>query len=121
MGPGLRTEAPMAVGQRISMIDGYARVTGSIDYALNFELPGMVHARILRSPYPHARMVRVDTEKAERLSGVAAVFSRNDLIGQDHIDPYYGSLIRDESPVALDKVRFVGNPVAAVAAADDDA
>ena len=109
----------MAVGQPISMIDSQLRVTGGIDYTLNFELPRMLYGRILRSPRAHARVLKVDASKAERLSGVAAVLTRDDLIG-DHIDPYFGLIIQDQTPVALDKVRFVGDPVAAVAAGDDE-
>lgn len=109
----------MAIGQSVPMVDSFARVTGGIDYVLNYELPRMLHARILRSPYPHARLVKIETSKAERLAGVAAVLSRKDLVGQDHIDPYYGQVIRDQNPVALDKVRFVGDAVAAVAAEDE--
>ena len=109
----------MAVGQSISMVDSQQRVTGGIDYTLNLELPRMLHGRILRSPHAHARVLKVDASKAERLSGVAAVLTRDDLIG-DHIDPYFGLIIQDQTPVALDKVRFVGDPVAAVAAVDDE-
>jgi len=109
----------MAVGQRISMIDSQQRVTGSIDYTLNFELPRMLYGRILRSPHAHARVLKVDSSCAERLPGVVAVLTRDDLIG-DHIDPYFGLFIQDQTPVALDKVRFVGDPVAAVAAVDDE-
>jgi CO/xanthine dehydrogenase Mo-binding subunit len=109
----------MAVGQRISMIDSQQRVTGSIDYTLNFELPRMLYGRILRSPHAHARVLKVDSSRAERLPGVVAVLTRDDLIG-DHIDPYFGLFIQDQTPVALDKVRFVGDPVAAVAAVDDE-
>src|SRR4029077_961760 len=108
----------MATGQPISMIDSQLRVTGSIDYTLNFELPRMLYARILRSPHAHARILKVDASRAERLPGVAAVLTRDDLTG-DHIDPYFGLIIQDQAPVALDKVRFVGDPVAAVAAVDD--
>src|SRR5262245_10363554 len=109
----------MAVGQPISMIDSQQRVTGGIVYTLNFELPRMLYGRILRSPHAHARVLKVDASKAERLPGVAAVLTRDDLIG-DHIDPYFGLIIQDQTPVALDKVRFVGDPVAAVAAVDDE-
>jgi len=101
------------------MVDSYARVTGGIDYALNYELPRMLHARILRSPYPHARLVKIETAKAERFPGVAAVLSRKDLLGQNQIEPYHGQVHRDQTPVALDKVRFVGDAVAAVAAEDE--
>jgi CO/xanthine dehydrogenase Mo-binding subunit len=101
------------------MIDSQQRVTGSIDYTLNFELPRMLYGRILRSPHAHARVLKVDSSRAERLPGVVAVLTRDDLIG-DHIDPYFGLFIQDQTPVALDKVRFVGDPVAAVAAVDDE-
>ena len=110
----------MARARSVPLVDSQARVTGEIDYALNLELPGMLHARILRSPHPHARIVRVDTSRAERLPGVEAVLSRNDLLDQERFSPYYGNVIRDQTPVALDKVRFVGEPVAAVAAVDED-
>lgn len=109
----------MAIGQSISMVDSRPRVSGAIDYALNFELPRMAHARILHSPHPHARILRVETARAERVPGVFAVASRNDLVG-DHINPYFGLVIFDQTPVALDRVRFVGEPVAAVAAVDED-
>jgi len=101
------------------MIDSQQRVTGSIDYTLNFELPRMLYGRILRSPHAHARVLKVDSSRAERLPGVVAVLTRDDLIG-DHIDPYFGLFIQDQTLVALDKVRFVGDPVAAVAAVDDE-
>ena len=105
----------MAVGQSISMVDSQLRVSGSIDYTLNFELPRMLHACMLRSPHAHARVVKVDASRAAKLPGVAAVLTRDDLIG-DHIDPYFGLILQDQTPVALDRVRFVGEPVAAVAA-----
>ena len=109
----------MAVGQAISMVDSQARVSGSIDYTLNFELPRMLHACMLRSPHAHARVVKVDASRAAKLPGVIAVLTRDDLIG-DHIDPYFGLILQDQTPVALDRVRFVGEPVAAVAAVDAD-
>ena len=56
----------MSVGQAISMIDSQQRVTGGIDYTLNFELPRMLYGRILRSPYAHARILKIDAARAER-------------------------------------------------------
>jgi CO/xanthine dehydrogenase Mo-binding subunit len=109
----------MAVGQSISMVDSGLRVTGGIDYTLNFELPRMLHACVLHSPHAHARIIRIDTSKAEKFPGVAAVLTREDLSG-DHIDPYFGLIIQDQTPVALDRVRFVGETVAAIAAVDAD-
>jgi CO/xanthine dehydrogenase Mo-binding subunit len=109
----------MAVGQAISMVDSQLRVSGGIDYTLNFELPRMLHACMLRSPHAHARIAKIDASRATRHPGVAAVLTRDDLAG-DHIDPYFGLIIQDQTPVALDRVRYVGEPVAAVAAADTD-
>jgi CO/xanthine dehydrogenase Mo-binding subunit len=109
----------MAVGQSISMVDSTLRVSGVIDYTLNFELPRMLHARLLRSPYAHARIVKIDASSALKHPGVAAVLTRDDLVG-DHIDPYFGLILQDQTPVALDRVRYVGEPVAAVAAVDAD-
>jgi CO/xanthine dehydrogenase Mo-binding subunit len=103
------------------MIDAGERVRGAISYVLNAELPGCLTGRILRSPYAHARVLRVDTSAAERLPGVIAVLSRNDLMDNPAFYPFFGQVIRDEPIVAFDKVRFAGDPVAAVAAVDDDA
>ena len=110
----------MAVGKSVPMVDARERVTGAIAYTLNVELPGMLAGRVLRSPHPHARVVRVDTSRAERLPGVAAVLSRDDLVDQTEIFPYFGPIIRDQPVLAIDKVRFAGDPVAAVAAVDED-
>src|SRR6266542_3209159 len=109
----------MAVGQAISMVDSHLRVSGNIDYTLNFELPRMLHACMLRSPHAHARIVKVDASRAAKLSGVIAVLTRDDLVG-DHIDPYFGLILQDQSPVVLDRLRFVGELVASVAAVQPD-
>ena len=77
----------------------------------------MLYAKVLRSPYPHARVTRIDASQAERLPGVVAVLTRDDL---HDIHPYYGSLFRDQPIVAIDKVRHVGDVVAAVAAEERD-
>jgi CO/xanthine dehydrogenase Mo-binding subunit len=109
----------MAVGQAISMVDSTLRVSGAVDYTLNFEVPRMLHACMLRSPHAHARIVKVGASRTAKHPGVAAVLTRDDLIG-DHIDPYFGLILQDQTPVALDRVRYVGEPVAAVAAVDAD-
>ena len=109
-----------AVGQTVPMIDAQERVSGRINYVLNVELPGMLSGKILRSPFPHARVVRVDASRAERLAGVGAVLTRSDFIGPTGFNGKYGRIFRDQTVVALDKVRFVGDPVAAVAAVNDD-
>ncbi|MFQ5932831.1 MAG: xanthine dehydrogenase family protein molybdopterin-binding subunit, partial [Nitrospiraceae bacterium] len=106
------------VGQSVTAIDADDRVTGQIDYVLNFELPGMLVGRILRSPHPHARILRIDAARAERLPGVVAVLTRGDF--ETGLKGAYGRVFCDQTVVAKEKVRFVGDPVAAVAASDED-
>src|SRR5215475_4972569 len=102
------------------MIDAQARVSGGINYVLNIELAGMLSGKILRSPFPHARIVKVDGSDAECLAGVGAVLTRGDFTDPTGFNGKYGRIFRDQTVVALDKVRFVGDPVAAVAAVNDD-
>lgn len=108
------------VGQNVGYIDGAERVRGQVSYVLNAELPGCLVAKVLRSPHAHARLLKVDTSQAEKVPGVVAVLSRNDLIDNPELYPYFGPVIRDTPVVAIDKVRFVGDPVAAVAALNED-
>ena len=77
------------------------------------KLPGMLHGAILGSPYAHARIVSYDTTAAEAVEGVAAVLTGDDL-GMDRIGPF----IKDDFAIAKGKVRYMGEPVAAVAATD---
>jgi CO/xanthine dehydrogenase Mo-binding subunit len=105
------------IGHDVPRVDGWAKVTGAVQYAADIVVPGMLRARVLRSPYPHARVVAIDTRRAERLPGVECVFSRDDLHG---MDPHFGSVVRDQPLVAVDHVRYVGDIVAAVASADLD-
>ena len=109
-----------AIGENLSMIDAEERVTGRVNYALNAELPGMLHGKILRSPFPHARVVHIDASGAERMTGVGAILTRGDFTPESGYSAKYGRIFRDQSVVALDKVRFIGDPVAAVAAVNDD-
>ena len=103
------------------MLDAQERVTGRINYALNVELPGMLVGRILRSPVAaRAHRARWTRPGAERLTGVGAVLTRDDFGLQTGYSGKYGRIFRDQSVVAFDKVRFVGDPVAAVAAVNED-
>jgi CO/xanthine dehydrogenase Mo-binding subunit len=102
------------------MLDAQERVTGRVNYTLNTEVPGMLVGKILRSPVPHARIAHVDGTQAERLMGVGAVLTRDDFGSQKGYRGKYGRIFRDQSVVAFDKVRFVGDPVAAVAALSED-
>ena len=108
-----------AVGQPYLMPDGPERVRGTLTFAGNFEQPGMLHGKILRSPHAHARIVRLDASKAQALRGVVAVLTGDDLRDAP-IASHYGPVLPDRPLVAMDKVRFHGEPVAAVAAVDED-
>jgi CO/xanthine dehydrogenase Mo-binding subunit len=109
-----------AIGQNLSMLDAQERVSGQINYTLNLELPGTLVGKILRSPLPHARLAAVDSARAERLPGVGAVLTRADFGAGQGYGGKYGRVFRDQGVVALDKVRFVGDPVAAVAAVNEE-
>lgn len=106
------------VGQVPSRVDGEGKVTGKTIYAVDVVLPGMVYGKILRSPYPHAKLLKINTGKAENLAGVIAVLTHRDL---KNFNPYYGAAYKDQPIVAIDKVKYVGDPVAAVAAVDEAA
>ena len=104
------------VGQPLPKVDAAAKVTGQTLFADDIELPRMAYAKLLRSPHPHARIRRLDVSKAAALPGVLAT-----LVGAELPVPF-GILpvSQDEHALALDKVRFVGDPVAAVAAVDEE-
>ena len=95
------------------MVGGLAKVTGAVNYAPDLVLPRMLYAKALRSPYAHANLLRVDAGKAEKLPGVVAVITRDDLTG---LSPYFGPVVDDQPVVATDRVRHVGEVVALVAA-----
>jgi CO/xanthine dehydrogenase Mo-binding subunit len=109
----------MAIGQPISMIDARQRVTGAIDYTINTRIPGCLTARLVTSPHPHARVVRVDTAAALRVPGVRAVISGFDVAGLG-MRQVVGRPPHERPVLAYEKARYVGEPVAAVAAVDDD-
>lgn len=103
------------VGHAAPRSDGEDKVTGKAIYTVDIKLPGMAYGKILRSPYAHARLVRVDASKAENLPGVCAVITRAD---QARL-AMFGAAYKDQTIVAVDKVRYAGDPVAAVAAVDE--
>jgi len=99
------------IGQSIPRVDNTGKVTGDARYTSDVLLSGTLWAKTLRSPYPHARIVRVDTSRAEKAPGVRAI-----LTGADVRGILYGRRYRDISVLAQDRVRFIGERVAAVAA-----
>jgi 4-hydroxybenzoyl-CoA reductase subunit alpha len=105
------------VGKSLPKIDAWAKVAGETKFADDMVLPRMAHGKLLRSPHPHARITRIDTARARALAGVYAV-----ITGQDLPRVKFGILpvSQDEEALCVDKVRLVGDAVAAVAAVDEE-
>lgn len=101
------------IGEAVPRVEALSKATGKTIYVIDLELPGMLVGRILRSPRPHARIVRIDTSRAERLRGVKAV-----ITAADFPPVLYGMFLKDQPILARDRVRYVGEKVAAVAAVD---
>jgi CO/xanthine dehydrogenase Mo-binding subunit len=101
------------VNHSVPRRDGTAKVTGKATYVSDVQLPGMGYAKVLRSPHAHARIASIDTTRAASRPGVFAVLTGNDLTG---LDPYYGHAVKDHPLIAIQRVRFAGEPVAAVIA-----
>jgi CO/xanthine dehydrogenase Mo-binding subunit len=106
------------VGQSVYRTDAHPKVTGRVLHVGNIEMPGMLHVAVLRSPYAHARITRIDKSKAEALAGVAVVLTGAEIAKMPGVDPYYGPAFRDQPMLAVDKVCYVGDPVVATAAVD---
>lgn len=115
--PGHEAEGPLRViGRRMRKTDGLDKSTGRARYTDDLALPGMLHGKILRSPHPHARILEIDTSAAEAMPGVLGV-----VTGAEMPTPY-GIIVwtPDEQALATDRVRYVGDAVAAVAAVDEE-
>jgi len=110
------TDGLRVIGGSWSKVDGPAKTTGETRYADDLFLPRMLHAKILRSHLPHARIIDLDVSRARSLPGVHAVITGADLPVKFGIMPSS----QDEEALCLDKVRYVGDPVAAVAAVDEE-
>ncbi|MFQ5852063.1 MAG: xanthine dehydrogenase family protein molybdopterin-binding subunit, partial [Candidatus Binatia bacterium] len=106
------------VGQSIRRIDGIKKARGEALYTIDLKKEGMLHGRILRSPLPHAKLIKIETSAATQLSGVFAVISRDDFPQGGPLSPHFGRRMKDKTVVAMDRVRHVGDVVAAVAAVD---
>jgi len=100
-----------AVGRSIPREDGRVKVTGRAEYAYDVELPNMLHAAFVRSPYAHARVLDIDTSEAETMAGVHAVLTQADFP-----DTMFGDGVFDQTCLAADRVLFEGHFVAVVAA-----
>jgi len=112
------TQELKVVGKSLPRVDAFAKVTGQAQFTVDVSLPGMLVGKILRSPHPHARIVSIDTSAAESLPGVKAVITGRDTTDMRFafVDtPRYPA---DQYALAQDKVRYIGDEVAAVAAVD---
>jgi CO/xanthine dehydrogenase Mo-binding subunit len=108
---------PRYVGQDVPRVEDPMLLTGRVQYADNIQMPGMLHAAILRSPHAHARIVRIDTSRAEALPGVAAVLTGEDVKQWSH--PVFGVPEGWTGyALATEKVHWAGEPVVVVAATD---
>jgi 4-hydroxybenzoyl-CoA reductase alpha subunit len=108
------------LGQRVHNIDGTEKVTGSAKYTFDLVLPNMLYGKILRSPHPHAKILKINTAKAKRLIGVKAVVTGKDTLGHKQGIWRRFPELCDEEILCRTKVRYIGDPVAAVAAIDED-
>jgi len=110
------TETPQ-VGRSVPRLESWLKVTGRAEYVHNLRLPGMLYGKIFRSTVAHGRIKRVDVAAAQALAGVYRVITSKDI--RELIpEPYYGPAFHDQPILAIDKVRYVGEPVAVVLASD---
>jgi CO/xanthine dehydrogenase Mo-binding subunit len=113
----MTTVAGGQVGRSLPRLEARDKVTGRAEYTHTMRLPGMLHGKIFRSTVAHGRIKSIDTSAAKRIPGVYRVVTADD-IAKVIPDPYYGPAFHDQPILAIDKVRFVGEPVAVVLAAD---
>ncbi|MEQ1775165.1 MAG: molybdopterin cofactor-binding domain-containing protein, partial [Burkholderiales bacterium] len=106
-----------SVGRSIPRLEAHAKVTGRAEYVHNLRVPGMLTAKVFRSTVAHGRIRSIDVAAARAMAGVFAVYTGED-IRKVIPEPYYGPAFHDQPILALDKVRYVGEPVAVVLAAD---
>lgn len=102
-----------AIGSSVPRVDATAKISGAAEYVGDMSVAGILHGKVLRSNVGRAKIHSIDTSAAEAMPGVVAVLTGEDLTD---IDPYYGHALRDRPIVAIDEVRFAGEPIAAVAA-----
>ena len=114
------SDAFSVIGKRVPRIDGVALITGEAKFLDDIVLPKMLYGKILRSSYPHAKILNIDTSKAEKLPGVKTVITAADTPKLRYGIPQIYDEIRDEPVLVDDKARFYGDRVAAVAAVDMD-
>jgi 4-hydroxybenzoyl-CoA reductase subunit alpha len=116
MNNGNNGKPKKVVGKPFRKVDARAKCTGQTRFADDIVLPRMLYAKLLRSPVPHALIKRIDVSRALKLPGVVAVITGNEMPIPYGILP----VSQDEHALCIDRVRFIGDPVAAIAAVDED-
>jgi carbon-monoxide dehydrogenase large subunit len=115
MNPRTSQKEPHPIGKNVPRVDARQKVTGAAQFADDIQFgPGLLYARIKRSPHPHALLKKVDVSKARRLPGVKAVVTGEDFPG------FIGLYLQDRYIFCRDRVRYVGDPVAGVAAVSEE-
>src|ERR1700741_558770 len=110
------TETPQ-VGRSVPRLESWLKVTGRAEYVHNLRLPGMLYGKIFRSTVAHGRIKRIDVAAAQALAGVYRVITATE-VKQLIAEPYYGPAFHDQPILAVERVRYVGEPVAVVLASD---
>ena len=105
-----------SIGNSIPRLESANKVTGKLTYLEDLKIKGMLHTKLLRSPLPHAKIVEINLLRAQKLSGVVEILTGDTLSESASWESHYGPVMRDQGIVAVDKVRYVGDIVAAVAA-----
>lgn len=105
-------QCPEMIGRSPLRVDGREKVTGAARYGQDLKLAGMLYAKVKHAEYPHAEILKIDTARAKKVRGVAAVLTAADVPGRTA----FGALVSDNQPLAKDKVRYLGDAVAVVAA-----
>lgn len=114
-----KTTSP--VGKSVPRIDAMAKAYGEAKYVFDMALPGMLVGKMLRSPHAHAKILKIDTSKAEKLSGVKAVITAQDTLKiKFGSNEYFFPYTVDQLPLESEKVRYIGDEIAAVAAVDEE-
>ncbi len=105
------------MGRSLPRLEARSKVTGRADYVHNMRVPGMLHAKIFRSTIAHGRILSIDTSAAREMEGVHSVLTGEDIT-RVMAKPYFGPAFHDQAILALEKVHFIGEPVAVVLADD---
>src|SRR3970282_849288 len=111
------TKSAQTVGHSVPRLEGGTKVTGRAEYVHNLRLPGMLYGKICRSTVAHGRIKRIDTAAARAVEGVHRIVTA-DAVRKVTPNPYYGPAFHDQPILAIDKVRYAGEPVAVVLASD---